>query len=1074
MIPGLSGSALSHDALTSHGYTARPDEAGEVAGRELSRWFVTVARQAGPAWSARQVFDQVAVPFCQCLGFQIVPSTAGRECVHGQLLFKGSIVGVLIVIGWGQDPSSAWRESVRLGIGSSLRWCFCFNGPSLRIFDAARTHSRRYAQFDLASVASEPETFALTWRILAAARVATIDGGLAEAIRVSERHRIDVREALQSGVHQALTCLTTAFVHARGRTRRAAAPSSIAFDESLVVVYRVLFLLFAEARGLVPMWHPVFRESYTIEALRPIVETRGQRGGVWPALQAIARLAHEGCRAGTLRVPPFNGRLFSPVHAPLADSLPLDETLVRQALGALTTRPARDGLQRIAFADLGVEHLGGVYERVLDFDLATVEGRAQLVRGDARKSTGSFYTPRSLTEHLVRRTLAPLVTDRDPDAILRLRVVDPAMGSGAFLVAACRYLAQAYETALVRDGVVGARDVTDAERARFRRVVAQHCLYGVDRNPMAVQLARLSLWLATLSGDRPLTFFDHHLRTGNSLVGARLDEIVRADVRGARSRALPLFDAEWLERDVRDAVVSHVSLRDGREDTLEEVRAKERLFARLSSDDGPLARWKRVADLWCAGWFVPSVRRLPTAIYRDLLDQTRALPDSVSSPLLDSASGAAERERFFHWTLEFPEVFATSDRVMAAAGFDAVLGNPPWDVLRSADGTSLTRFSRESGCYRQQGGGHANLYQLFAERSLSLLRDGGRLGLVLPSGFTTDHGCASLRRQLLDETTVDSLTMVDNREALFPIHRSLKFVLLTSTKGGRSSVVPCRCGVHAPSHFDRLPETGVDPGAVIVTRELLQRISGDQLAIPEFSTPVDAILAGRLALAHPAAASAEGWSLRFGRELNATDDRSHFVTSRDGTLPVVEGKQVQPFQADISASQQFIDRDDAARLLPSRPFEKPRLAYRDVAAATNRLTLIAAVLPADTVTTHTLFCLKTPLDDQAQHALCGLFNSYVANYLVRMRVSTHVTVSIVERLPLPAMDREGRAFHELVLLVQCLARDVADREAAAAHQALAARVYGLTAAEFEQVLGTFPLVDRADRDLALQVFVDRL
>lgn len=1070
MIPGLSGSALSHDALTTHGYTAPPDEAGQVAGRELSRWFATVSRQAGPAWSARQVFDQVAVPFCQRLGFQIVPSTPGRGCVHGQLLSKGSIVAVLMVIGWGQDPSSSWRESVRLGIGASVRWCFCFNGPSLRIFDAARTHSRRYAQFDLASVATEPETFAVAWRILAAARVATIDGGLGEAIKASERHRIDVRDALQSGVHQALTCLTTAFVNARGRTRRVAAPSGIAFDESLVVVYRVLFLLFAEARGLVPMWHPVFRESYTIEALRPIVETRGQRGGVWPALQAIARLAHKGCRAGTLRVPPFNGRLFSPVHAPLADSLPLDETLVRQALGALTTRPARDGLQRIAFADLGVEHLGGVYERVLDFDLATVEGRAQLVRGDARKATGSFYTPRSLTEHLVRRTLAPLVLERDPDAILRLRIVDPAMGSGAFLVAACRYLAQAYETALVRGGVVAVCDVTDAERARFRRVVAQHCLYGVDRNPMAVQLARLSLWLATLSGDRPLTFFDHHLRTGNSLVGARLDEIVRAGVRGARSHGMPLFDAEWLERDVRDAVASHVSLRDGREDTLEEIRAKERLFARLNSDAGPLARWKRVADLWCAGWFAPSVRRLPGAIYRDLLDDTRALPDSVSSPLLDSASAAAGRERFFHWTLEFPEVFGGS----ATAGFDAVLGNPPWDVLRSTEGASLTRFSRESGCYRQQGGGHANLYQLFAERSLSLLRDGGRLGLVLPSGFTTDHGCASLRRQLLDETTVDSLTMVDNREALFPIHRSLKFVLLTSTKGGRSSVLPCRFGVHATSDFDRLPETGADPGAVMATRELLERISGDQLAIPEFSTQADAVLAGRLALAQPAAASAEGWNLRFGRELNATDDRSQFIASREGAVPVVEGKQVQPFQVDVNASQQFIDPGVAAQLLPSRPFEKPRLAYRDVAAATNRLTLIAAVLPANTVTTHTLFCLKTPLDDQAQHALCGLFNSYVANYLVRMRVSTHVTVSIVERLPLPVLDRCSRAFHELVLLVQSLVRDAGDRDAAAAHQALAARVYGLTAAEFEHVLGTFPLVDRTDRDLALQVFVDRL
>lgn len=1070
MIPGLSGSALSHDALTIHGYTSPPDAAGDAARKELSRWFATIAHQAGPAWSARQVFDAIATPFCQRFGLQVVPTSTGHDYVHGQLLVHTSLEAVLLATGYGQDASTAWRESVRLGIGADVRWCFCFNGPSLRIFDAARTYSRRYAQLDLAFVASEPHTFAVVWRLLSATRIGSVGRALDEATGISERHRTDVRDALQSGVHQALAHLTTAFVTAGRRRKPHGASTQKAFDESLVVVYRVLFLLFAEARGLVPMWHPLFRESYTIEALRPILETRAQRGGVWPALQAIARLAHRGCRAGTLRVPPFNGRLFSPVHAPLADSLPLDEALVRQALAALTTRPSRDGLQRIAFADLGVEHLGGVYERVLDFDIETVAGHAQLVPGGTRKSTGSFYTPRSLTEHLVRRTLAPLLSGRDPDAILRLRIVDPAMGSGAFLVAACRYLAYAYEMALVREGVVAPCDLTETERAGFRRTVAQRCLYGVDRNPMAVQLARLSLWLATLSGDRPLTFFDHHLRTGNSLVGARVDDIIRSGMAGGRPHVMPLFDDNDLERDVRDAVASHLTLREGQEDTLEQVREKERLFARISSDAGPLARWKRVADLWCAAWFEPSVRRLSSAIYRDLLEATQSLPDAVSAPLLESASAAAQREHFFHWTLEFPDVFATGD----AAGFDAVVGNPPWDVLRAAEGRSLTRFSRESGCYRQQGRGHANLYQLFVERSLALLRRGGRLGLVLPSGFTIDHGCAALRRQLLDRTSVDALTVVDNREALFPIHRGLKFVMLTATKGGCTTALPCRFGMHAASDFDRLPESGVDPHAVTVGRELLEQISGEQLAIPEFCTQLDATLAARLALANPPAAAADGWNLRFGRELNATDDREHFTRHPEGNLPILEGKHVQPFQVDIVSSRQFIDRGAATRLLPSRPFQKARLAYRDVAAATNRLTLIAAVLPPDTVTTHTLFCLKTPLDEDAQHALCGLFNSFVANYLVRMRVSTHVTVSIIERLPLPVLDRGSHVFHDLVMLARRLATHAGDINWAAAHQALVARLYGLTAAELEHVLDTFPLVDRAERDRALQLFVDRL
>ena len=1066
MIPGLSGSALSHDALLANGFAEGVDGEGSAVHRQIARWHATIARTAGPAWSARQVFDGVVRPFCAALGFAVVPAGGGREILHVRLLSGTRAVAAVVASHWGQNPAALWREGMHLALALGLRWCFGFNGPSMRLFDAHRTHSRRYTELDLSYVASDPATFALVWRLLHARGFSGPgDTHFERALLLSERHRVAVRESLQAGVQEALTTLTTAFVSATRRRHAKPAPQQ-AFDESLVVVYRVLFLLFAEARGLVPTWHPVFRESYTIEAMRAGLEGRGRARGVWPALQAIARLAHRGCRAGTLRVPPFNGRLFSPAHAPLADALPLDERQVQAALAALTTQRTRDGVQPIAYGDLGVEHLGGVYERVLDFDVDTAGGRARLVRGGTRKSTGSFYTPRSLTEYLVRRALAPLVQNRDPEGLLRLRIVDPAMGSGAFLVAACRYLAHAYEAALIESGAVTAADISEAERAHFRRVVAQRCLYGVDVNPMAVQLARLSLWLATLAADRPLTFFDHRLRVGNSLAGASIDDVRRGTARPPSRSTLPLFLDSGLDRDVEAAITSHRELREAQEDSLEQVRAKERLFARLNSGTGPLARWKSVADLWCSAWFEPAARRMPRAVFRDLLESGGALPEGVSTPLLTSAAAVAARERFFHWMLEFPDVFADG-------GFDAVIGNPPWDVLR-AGATGLARFSRGSGCYDAQSSGHANLYQLFAERSVSIVRRGGRLGLVLPSGFATDHGCARLRRRLLDATSVDSFVVVDNREALFPIHRGLKFVLLTATREGATGALPCRYGVRRAADFDRLPEAGHDPQTVSLSREMLERISGEQLAVPELPTALDAALVARLTLCHPRAGEPGGWGLRFGRELNATDDKEHFQTTAGGALPVVEGKQVQPFTASLRDSRQFIGRDVAGRLLSARPFERPRLAYRDVAAASNRLTLIAAVLPAGTVTTHTLFCLKTPLDEQTQHVLCGLFNSYVANYLVRTRVSTHVTAAIIDRLPLPVAPRDGESFSEMHALALRLAGDPGDAGAAASHQALAARMYGLSQTEFEHVLSTFPLVDRADRDRALRMFVDRL
>ena len=280
------------------------------------------------------------------------------------------------------------------------------------------------------------------------------------------------------------------------------------------MLYRVLFLLFAEARGLVPVWHPVYRDRYTIDSIVTTLLTGRRYRGVWLAINAISRLAHAGCTAGELKVTAFNGRLFSPAGTTAFDRERIDDEVMGKAVLAVsTTPPARGaGRNRIVYRDLDVEELGAVYEQVLEYEPASREGSSPLSHTrDLRKATGTFYTPRSLTAYLVRETLAPLVADRTADDILALRVLDPAMGSGAFLVAACAQLADAAEEALIREGQWHRSDVTTADRVMLRREVAQRCLFGVDLNPTAVQVARLSLWLTTLASDKPLTFLDHRL-----------------------------------------------------------------------------------------------------------------------------------------------------------------------------------------------------------------------------------------------------------------------------------------------------------------------------------------------------------------------------------------------------------------------------------------------------------------------------------------------------------------------------------------------------------------------------------
>jgi hypothetical protein len=623
-------------------------------------------------------------------------------------------------------------------------------------------------------------------------------------------------------------------------------------------------------------------------------------------------------------------------------------------------------------------------------------------------------------------------------------------------------------------------------------VIAERCLYGVDRNPMAVQLGRLSLWLATLAADRPLTFLDHHLQIGDSLLGAWLTDLRHAPTsRRAAVRddgpTLPFPDAGIADA-VRAALPIRYRLEMRPNDTVEEVRAKERALAALSHRDALMSMWKRVADVWCAPWFSEGDNAVPASAFGALSDEIvkgpGGLPPHTVERCLHASDALARSHRFFHWELEFPEVFFEADGTRRSnAGFDAVIGNPPWDMVRAdwgsaderaqfrAEAARLLRFTRDAGVYQAQSSGHANRYQLFLERAMALCRHGGRIGLVLPSGLATDHGSAALRRRLFADCDVDALVGFDNQRGVFPVHRSLRFMLMTATRGPSTASIACRFGEQDPICLEQVgeePAGGCAWYPVRLSPALLQRLTGSDLAIPEIRRPLDLAISERAAVLFQPLGSPTGWNARFGRELNATDDRAEF--GRPGAaLPVVEGKQIQPFRVNLGAARFSITARAAARRVEPARFGRPRLAYRDVASATNRLTLIAAVLPASCVSTHTLSCLRTPLPSRAQYFLCGLFNSLVLNYLVRLRVTTHVTTGVVEGLPVPQEHHAPRAARAIAALARLLSRK-ADSDGWVTLQVTVARLYQLTPAELDHVLGTFPLIPSADRDAVRRAF----
>jgi hypothetical protein len=501
------------------------------------------------------------------------------------------------------------------------------------------------------------------------------------------------------------------------------------------------------------------------------------------------------------------------------------------------------------------------------------------------------------------------------------------------------------------------------------------------------------------------------------------------------------------------------------DDSAAVVRQKERDIGELAGPDGPLGRWRAIADAWCAAWFWPANEDGPTAKtwpgFAASLRGEIGLPRRVAARWTATAATVARAEGFFHWELEFPEIFF-DDRgePLAAPGFDAVIGNPPWAAARG-----LTAFSRESGCYALQGDGHANLYQLFAERMLALTAAGGRIGMLMPSGLLADHGCARLRRHLFERHQVDAIFGFDNRDALFPIHRGLRFTLLTATAGGSTAEVRSRFGVRSAMVLDDVPDVGDVPESVRIPLTLVRRFSGEGLAVPELAHERDRTILSRVLEVTAPLASSESWAAAFGRELNATDDRPHFGPTG---LAVLEGKLIEPFRARVEDAACFIEHDVASRLLAHRArIDRPRLGYREVASATNRLTLIAAVIPAGTVTTHTIFCMREPRHEDVHWYLCGIFNSFVANYLIRLRGGTHVPASVIHQLPVPAPPRESAAFAALARLSRVAA---ADADARAEIHARAAIAYGLDEDDVAYVLQTFPLVPEHERRAALHEF----
>ncbi|WP_020519494.1 Eco57I restriction-modification methylase domain-containing protein [Catelliglobosispora koreensis] len=861
-----------------------PGTPGTNAARE--RWLLILLRELGygrvPALASGYTIDERHYPVSH--SWDHVPiHLLGPEVNLNQR--NAAVAGA-------ERPPQAMVQEL-LNRSSDHLWALVSNGLRLRLLrDSTALAGSAYLEFDLETIFEGElySEFLLLFQLCHVSRLEKREGPQSspadcwmeawrgEAVDAGTR----ALDRLRNGVEAALVALGTGFLHHPANISLVAALSSGALTKEqfrralLRLAYRLLFIFVTEDRDalLDPQTPQAARDRYmtyfSTARLRRISRVRAgaSHGDLWHAqrlvLLALGDHGHPG-----LGLPALAG-LFDPDprlpniegHTDLLLGYELSNEDLLSAVRKLAWMEI-DGLraQPVDYRNLGAEELGSVYESLLelvpDIDLADRTFRLTTVAGNERKSTGSYYTPPSLVSALLDSALDPLLDEavmesRDAfDAerrLLALTVCDPACGSGHFLVAAARRIAR--RLAQVRFG--DDEPTPDAVRHALREVIGS-CIYGVDLNDLAAELAKVSLWLEALEPGKPLGFLDARIRVGNSLLGATpklledgVPDAAFKDLEGDDKKVAAATRKRNKESRGGQGMllfgqtgISHQALVAERAaalaliDNVDAVREQAQRWAAFQ--ESPNYRGQKVhADAWCAAFVWPLTTTAPEAPVDAVVRAIKTNPfDPGLNKTVEMVDRLGHQYRFFHWHLEFPEIFAVAGQSRHGAagwtgGFSCLIGNPPWeriklqekeffagrdeeianapnasarkkliaaleisnqngdralyrewtDALRASAGFS--QFIRESTRYPLTATGDINTYAIFAEAFRSLVDAHGLLGMIVPTGVATDSTTQRFFRDTVTTNTLVSLYDFENEDKLFPgVDHRFRFALLS-------------------------------------------------------------------------------------------------------------------------------------------------------------------------------------------------------------------------------------------------------------------------------------------------------
>lgn len=1022
------------------------------------------------------------------------------------------------------------QHAISMARNARLKWILAVQGSRIRLYTAdpdigiSRKGSDTYTEIDLAIIADEH----LAYAALLITPTALCEGGTADIILAgSMDHAAALGERLRDRVYvDIIPDLATAVAARLDATSEEDLDK--AYHTTLVILFRLLFVAYAEDRGLLPYRT---NDAYTRIALkeraryysRKVLDANGvafdsNATDLWDNLLSI----WHGVFAGHTEwgIPPYGGSLFDPDEetGSTIAALRLTNAQVGPALVKLLVDTGRDSTQGpVDFQTLSVREFGTIYEGLLESSLSiapvdltlddngvyvpATKGDDAVVRAGQvyfhnasgmRKTTGSYFTKQFAVEHLLEAALDPTVAEHlsrvaglleagdeaaAHEAFWDFRVADISMGSGHFLVGAVDHIASAFSAFLAEHPIPNVSRELDQLRATafeklgqsgigvlpeidqmtlVRRQVAKRCIYGIDLNAVAVDLARLALWIHTFVPGLPMSSLDHGLVQGNSLTGiGTLDEAF--DALEPNRHGMRSLLADRLEAVLEESAQTLRRLGLTAEASAAETKDVEGAYAEAVREAEPA---KAILDAAVAnrlGYF-----NLDGVLDTELILQAGRRPDVREE---------IGKLRCVHLAFSFPEVFVS--RNGSPTGFHVILGNPPWDEVMveepkfwqryfpgvmgmspaaqkkaikgyrdtrpdlvdvlEAESAAADKYRRAllAGPYPGLGTGDVDLYKAFSWRFWHLLREGGRFGVVFPRSVLNAAGSAPWRDTLLREGQFQSVVSLTNtgKWVFNEVHGQYTVMLLTVE---RAAAQQPEVHLAGPFHSLKAFMTGRHTLGALPAAGLREWASGASFPLLPGTAAVDAFRTLRF---HPRLDSGEQWLFKPVAEFHATNDRKTFDAGGNagGRWPVYTGATFNLWNPDAGDPYTYADPETVTQVLFEKrkkqarhatsaflglnpkivndidtlPCFRPRIAFRDVARSTDSRTTIAALIPGDAVLTNKAPYLLQRSGDRTDEAyLLGVFCSIPLDWYSRRYVEISMNLHLVNAFPIPRPERD--------------------------------------------------------------------